>query len=327
VRCHAVACVLLLGACLAPGLRAEDAPPVVLERTIPLPDVAGRIDHLALDAGGKHLAVAALGNDTVEVVDLEAGRVIHRIRGVGEPQGVVFAADGRLAVTSGEDGTLRFFDGGTWAPAASVDLGDDADNVRLEAATGRLYVGYGDGGVAVVEGSRRVAALPLPAHPESFQLSSSGRVFVNVPGAAQVVVLDARDAGTAARWTLEGARSNFPMALDEGHHRLFVGCRRPARLLVLDTGTGRVAEQVEIGGDVDDVWVDPRTPRVYLSCGQGSIDVLERGENGAHRRVQRLETAAGARTSLLDPQGRRLYLAVPKRGNAEAEIRVYRVSE
>lgn len=327
-RAGLLAPLALLVAAVAPhGARAEGDALLVLERTIPLPDVAGRIDHLALDAAGKRLAVAALGNDSVEIVDLEAGRVVQSIRDIGEPQGVVFAKDGRLAVTSGEDGSLRTFDGKTWEPTGRVDLGGDADNLRLEASTGRLYAGYGDGGIAIVEGERKVAALPLPAHPESFQLGAGGRVYVNVPGAAQVVVLDTQAGRTAAAWPLQDARSNFPMALDEAHHRLLVGCRRPARLLVLDTQDGHVAASVEIGGDVDDIWIDAKTSRVYLSCGAGSIDVLERGEGDAYRMLQRVETPSGARTSLFDPQTRRLYLAVPRRGSQQAGIRVYGASE
>jgi hypothetical protein len=316
-----VALALLAGAaCEDPG----GAPPLKLERTIPLPGVEGRIDHLDLDPSGALLAVAALGNGSVEVVDLAKGRVAHRLRGLEEPQGVVFLPDGRLAVTCGGDGSVRFHAAGTFAPAGRVDLGSDADNVRLESSTGRVWVGHGRGGLAALARGHEVADLKLAGHPESFQLEAKGtRVFVNVPGARHVAVLDRKAGRTLATWRLKAAGSNFPMALDEAHGRLFVGCRSPARLLVLDTADGRVRASVKVTADVDDIWLDDKGRRAFLSCGGGALDVLEATKGDAWRRVARVPTASGARTSLWDPARRRLYLAVPHRGSQRAEIRVY----
>ena len=319
----------LLVALLCAG--CDDAPtpaPLTLAQTIPLPGVEGRIDHLALDPSGKHLALAALGNDTVEVIDLAQKKVVRTLRGIEEPQGVVYLADGRLVVTSGSDGTVRYFDAGTYEEFGRVDVGGDADNVRLEAGTGRLVVGHDRGALAILAEGKVVADLKLDGHPESFQLEAKGsRVFANVPGARHVAVVDRASGKRMATWRLETARSNFPMALDEEHGRLFVGCRTPSRLLVLDTKDGSMTTSVEITVDVDDIWLDGQGRRAYVSCGGGAIDVLEQGKDATWLRVARVETAAGARTSLYDPGTHRLYLAVPHRGAQPAEVRIYETTE
>lgn len=308
----------------------KEAPPVLtLERTIPLTGVEGRIDHMVLDATGERLVVAALENGSVEVVELKGGAIVHRFVKLAEPQGVgILPKTGRFAVACGGDGTLRLFDGTTYEAAEKLDLGADADNVRVEAGTGRLLVGYGGGGLAIVEQGRVVAKIPLAGHPEAFQLETAGtRVFVNVPPAGHVAVIDRATNQVAATWDVTRAKSNYPMALDETHRRLFLGCRSPARLLVLDTDTGKTVTEVEIVGDVDDVFYDAPGKRLFVSGGGGRIDVIEQTDADHYRVASRVETAAGARTSLFDPGTKRLYLAVPHRGKQPAELRVYLVAD
>ncbi|HTL69343.1 MAG TPA: YncE family protein [Lacunisphaera sp.] len=296
------------------------------ERTIPLPGVEGRIDHFAADAAGDRLFIAALGNDTVEVIDLKAGAIAQSIRGLAEPQGLCyFATRGRLYVANGRDGAVRVFDGKTLAPVATVKFDDDADNLRGDPATGRLYVGHGDGALGVIDvaSNQIVADIALPAHPESFQLETNGpRVFVNVPGARRLAVIDRRRHAVVASWSTGAVAANFPMALDEPHHRLFVGCRNPARLLVLDTESGAEVAQLELHRDCDDLFLDARRRRLYASCGEGYLDVFAPSGAGRYAREEAVTTAPGARTCFLD--GDHLYLAVPKRGDTPAAVWCYR---
>jgi len=314
------AIVLLLAACAGAG------EPLRLERTIPLAGVKGRIDHLAVSADGDRLAVAALGNDTVEIVDLKEGRALRRLTGVGRPTGIVYAA-GRLAVASGRDGRLHVFDERTLEETGTIAVGDDADNVRRDAERGVLWVGVADGALAAVERGAKAFAIPLAAHPESFQLEAKGpRIFVNVPDAGHVAVADRERREVVATWRLEGVRANFPMALDEAHGRLLVGCRAPARLLVLDTADGRVVASVAISGDVDDVFVDAPADRVYASCGEGFVDVIARRGNDRYERTARIPTARGARTCVFDAERRRLLVAAPRRGEEPAAIQVFAVA-
>jgi DNA-binding beta-propeller fold protein YncE len=116
------------------------------------------------------------------------------------------------------------------------------------------------------------------------------------------------------------------MALDEANHRVFIGCRRPAKVLVYDTTTGKESGSFDIVGDTDDLFYDAARKRVYVSGGEGFIDVFRIEDSNRATgitRIARIATAAGARTSLFVPDQNRLYLAVPHRGSQKAEIRIY----
>ena len=299
-------------------------------QTIPLDGVEGRIDHLGIDAKGKQLFVAALGNNTVEVVDLAAGKVTQHIRNLRAPQGIGFAPESnRLAVANDKDGSCRLYDGTSLQQTATVELKDDADNVRYDTVSRRFWVGYGEGGLAAIdpESGTQTADVKLDAHPESFQLESKGkRIFVNVPGAGHVAVI-ARESGTLiGKFALTKARANFPMALDEADHRLFIGCRSPAKLLVLDTGTGRTVATLDIVGDTDDLFYDAANKRIYVSGGEGRVTVISQTNADTYNVAGQVGTAPGARTSFLAPETGRLYVAVPHRGEQKAELRVFTVA-
>jgi DNA-binding beta-propeller fold protein YncE len=302
------------------------AAPLQPIQSIALPDGRGRIDHLALDAGRERLFVAELGNDSVAVVDLATGRLMRRLAGVAEPQGVVFAPESdRLFVTSGGSGIVAIFEGADLRPAGQVDLGDDADNIRYGPASGEVYVGYGDGALGVIAAANgeHLRDIPLAAHPESFQLEQAGaRIYVNVPGAGPVAVVNRERRAAVIAWPLAGVRANFPMALDEAGHRLIVIAREPPTLLVLDTQTGKEIAHADSCGDADDVFYDDRRQQLYVSCGQGFLEILSlRGHTPS--RLARIPTAAGARTSLFVPDQDRLYVAVPHHAGQQAEVLIY----
>ena len=303
--------------------------PLKLAQTIPMPHVEGRIDHLAVDLEGQRLFVAALGNNTVEVIDLKSGRDVRSITGFHEPQGIVYVPEAnQLVVANGEGGAVDAFDAAAYVRGRSVALGDDADNVRYDAAAKTLYVGYGGGALGAIDAATgaRLPDAKLAGHPESIALEgSSPRVYVNVPDAGQIAVVDRAKHTVEATWRVERARANFPLALDEADHRLFVGCRQPAKVLVVDTGTGKVVTDFAIGGDTDDLFYDAARKRLYASCGEGRIDVFEQRSADAYAPLGSVSTASGARTSLFVPDLGRLYLAVPHRGSQQAEIRVYDV--
>jgi DNA-binding beta-propeller fold protein YncE len=307
------------------------APPILqLVQTIPLPGVEGRIDHLAVDLAGRRLFVAALGNNTLEVVDLQAGRRTTSVPGMREPQGVAFLPDrNRIVVANGGDGQCVIVDGGTLQILKRVPCGEDADNVRYDRAAGLVYVGAGRGQLTIlgVGDDRQAGQVPLAGHPEAFVLEPDGsRIFVNVPTAGHVAVVDRERRTLLATWPLSAARANFPMAMDSEQHRLFVGCRRPARLLIYDVDGGRLIADVAIVGDADDLAYDPAKRRIYAVGGDGAISVVEQIDEGHYRTIDRIPTAPGARTALFVPELGRLYVAVPHRGSQAAEIRGYAVS-
>jgi YVTN family beta-propeller protein len=307
------------------------APPMLQSvETIPLPGVEGRIDHLAVDLAGQRLFVAALGNNTLEVVDLHTGRRTASVPGMREPQGVAFLPDrNRIIVATGGDGQCVVVDGGTLLVLKRVPCGDDADNVRHDRAAGLVYVGAGRGQLTVLGAvdDRQVGQIPLAGHPEAFVLEPDGpRIFVNVPTAGHLAVVDRERRTVLATWPLSTAHANFPMAMDSKRHRLFVGCRQPARLLVYDVEGSRLVAEVPIVGDVDDLAYDAARRRIYAVGGEGAISVVEQVDGDRYRPVDRIPTARGARTALFVPELGRLYVAVPHRGGQPAEIRSYAVT-
>jgi YVTN family beta-propeller protein len=325
---HRVAtAAVLIGLLLAGPSLAEDSPPLTLDTKILLGTVKGRIDHMAFDSDRGLLFVAELGNDSVGVVDVQGRKVVDRIGKLSGPQGVAWhAATRTLYVANGGDGSLRLFQASAFAPIGGIDLGSDADNVRIDPWHNRVVVGHGKGGLAIIDPAsrRKVGELPLPGHPESFQFDETGdRIFVNVPDAGQIAGLDAVTGKNVTLFEAAGANSNFAMAVDGNEHRVMVSFRSPARLVSFNTATGKRETSLETCRDADDVFVDAKRHRIYVSCGEGVIDVFAQ-EGGDYRRLARIPTASGARTSLFVPAADRLYLAVRATGSEPAAIWVFR---
>jgi DNA-binding beta-propeller fold protein YncE len=194
--------ILLLIACLQMLAATDDISPLVL-KTVPLPQVAGRIDHFSADVAGHRLFVSALGNRSVEIIDAQTFRLVHSIPNFDEPQGIVFDnVANRLFVASGGDGTVKVLNGTSFKQTASVKRGDDADNVRYDATRGEIIVGFGSGGLAVLKGDgTNIGEVKLGAHPESFQMEKEGhRLFVNIPDKLEIAVVDLDKNSIVARW-------------------------------------------------------------------------------------------------------------------------------
>jgi DNA-binding beta-propeller fold protein YncE len=310
-----------------PGLRAQAGPPLKLVGNIPMPGVRGRIDHLSVDVKGRRLFVSALGNDTVEVLDLASGKDIHSITGVQEPQGVFYVPESnRIFIANGGDGSVHILEGSSYKLLSTVRFPSDADDIRYDPAHKLIYVGYGSGGLGVLDAmtGKELGTVPLRGHPEAFEVADGGgRIYVNVPTAKEIAVADWNRRSVIQRWPMENYRDNFPMAFDKAQHRLFVVCRRPAELLALDSRSGKVVAHLGVAGDADDVYYDEARRRIYVSGGQGFISVVDQVDADHYRLRETVPTAPGARTSLFVPALNRLYLAVPRRGTGIAEIRVY----
>lgn len=319
--------MVLVGLLPAAAAWAADPAPLALEAKIPLGAVTGRIDHFAFDPDRQLLFVAELGNDSVGVVDLKERKVLHRITGLSEPQGVAYhPATTTLYVANAGDGSLRLYQAPAFTLLGSIALGADADNIRIDPWRNRVIVGYGKGGLAVIDPAsrRKIADMPLDGHPESFQFDATGsRIFVNVPDASRIASLDAVSGRQVSILESAGARSNFAMAVDADAHRVIIAFRNPARLVVFGTAAGERVASVETCRDADDVFVDARRRRIYVSCGEGVIDVIAPA-GGGYERIARIPTVAGARTSLFVPVNDRLYLGVRASGAEPAAIWEFR---
>src|SRR5271170_1099601 len=290
-----------------PAMAQTAAAPLVLETKIPLGEVSGRIDHLGIDVKRQRLFVAELGNNSLGVVDLGAGKVLRTIAGLSEPQGVAYVpfADSVFIANAG-DGSVHVLRGDDLAPIARIELGEDADNVRVDTQRNRVLVGYGNGALAVIDPATRTKAadIRLKGHPESFQIDETGtKAFVNVPDARDIEVADLASEANRS-WPMHGAGSNFPMAIDRDAHRVLVVFRSPPTLVALSSQDGRIVAKIE-------------------TCGDGVVDVLEQRE-AEYRRLARVPTVSGARTSLLVPELDRLFVAVRAKSNEPAAIWVFR---
>src|SRR6267142_2065897 len=285
--------VLLMAAALAP---AQTTQPLHLEKTIELPEVRGRIDHMSMDVKGQRLFVSALGNNTVEVIDIAAGSRIKTITGLQEPQGVLYVPENdRLFVANAKDGSVR------------------------------IFVGYGSGALGEIDNQGgRIAETRLDAHPESFQLEkNTPRTYVNLPKARKIAVVDREKRAIIGTWQTGMAFANYPMALDEAGHRLFVVTRFPARLLVFDTNTGKIVQSLPAVGDCDDVFYDQARKRIYASGGEGAISVFERQAPDRYKELARIATVKGARTSFFSPDSGLLFVAIRRQGLRSAAIEVF----
>ena len=315
--------------CACASAVAQTAPGSLrLEREIPLSGVEGRIDHLAADVKGQRVFVAALGNGTVEVVDLAQGKRTGQIKGLKEPQGVAFAPEnGAVYVAGGGDGTVRSFDSHTLQPIHDIKLGDDADNLRIDAAHNQLLAGYGAGAIAVLGlDLSRVSNFVLPAHPESFQFDADGhRLFVNLPENHSIATIDLGSQAVNPDWLHPSATANFSMAFDKTIHRLFIPCRKPARLLVINSDTGRISAWQTTVGDADDIFVNEALRIVYVIGGDGFVDVLYVRAGDAMVSRGRVPTGPGARTGLYIPEWNKLIVAAPRQGTTEARLLVFAI--
>jgi len=310
-------------------VRAQANEPLKLEKTIQLPDVQGRIDHMSIDVKTQRLFVSALGNNTVEVIDLKAGKRANTITGLKEPQGVLFVADnGRLFVASSKDGTVKMFDGTSLKLLKTIEYGDDADNLRFDSNRQRVYVGHGDGALAELDmDGNKIAETKLDAHPESFQLEkNSSRIYVNLPKTRKIAVVDREAHSIVTTWSTGMSLANYALALDEGDHRLFVVTRYPARLLVLETESGKIVQSLSAVGDCDDIFFDHARKRIYATGGEGAISVFEQQDADHYKEIARIPTVTGARTGFFSPDFGRLYIGVRRQGSSPAMIRVFEAS-
>lgn len=339
--CGAGLVLLLIAAftiqvCAQKNSPTPKAAPLVLTGAIPLPNVKGRVDHFGLDPVHNRLFVSALGNNTEEILGIGAQTVVHTISGVPTPQGVAYSPETNKLFVGSDEGKLYVYDGTTFDLITAIDFGDDVDNLRYDAAEKRLYVGYGDektGAIGMVDAAtnkRLDDEFKLGAHPESFQLAASDpNIYVNLPDLQQIAVVNRRT-HSIVRWSLT-FESNFPMALDEADHRLFVATRTPPRLAVFNTTSGQLVASLPTVQDSDDLYYDAARKRVYVPGGEGYISVFQQDDADHYRLLARVQTAVGARTGGYFGKGRkgfdRFYLAVPARADHGAEVWIYTVQD
>jgi DNA-binding beta-propeller fold protein YncE len=272
--------------------------------------------------------VAALGNNSVEAVDLRNGKVIHSIKNLDEPQGVCYIPQHKeLFVANGGSGDCYFYNAHSFEKLATIALGSDADDVRYDSADRKIYVGYGAGGIAIInaDSHQQIADIKLPGHPESFQIDKKLHLlFVNVPDAHMVAVIDLTQLKLINKWVRSAPAANFPMALDTARHRVFIGYRHPSKLIVIDGKTGQEITANTMAGDADDLYYDSGTAKIFVSGGDGYISIFQQKGAAIYTQIANIATSKGARTSLFVPELKLFVLAAP---GSKAKMLVYKTDQ
>ena len=299
-----------------------------LQNHIDLPNVVGRIDHIDINIKDKIVYIAALGNNTLEVVDLKSGKVSGKITGLDEPQGVAYIDKHKeLVIANGGTGECRIYNALTLKQIGSIQLNDDADDVRYDSETDKIYVGYGSGGIAIIDAStlKLIGKITLPAHPESFQLDTKlNKLWVNLPGSGMIGVCNLMNLKLTTKWTQLLPRANFPMAYNEIQHRLIIGYRIPAKLIVYNSETGKEIVSAPMVGDADDIYWDKRTKEIYISGGGGFINIFKQSGGGFYTQIANIKTRKGARTSLLVPELGLFLIAANSNKNEPGTLMIYK---
>ena len=300
---------------------------LILKQKIVLPDVEGRIDHMDADTKKQVVFISALGNNSAEIVDLKDGKHLFSIKKLSEPQGVIFIPQtNEIVVANGGDGRCQFYNAETFQLTGMIGLGSDADDIRYDSVNRKIYVGYGTGGIAIIDALKhqKIADVKLSEHPEGFQIDYYlKKLFVNVPDANQIDVIDLNSSAVTAKWKTEYS-ANFPMAIDESAHIVFIGYRHPARLVAIDGNTGKTIAATDLIGDCDDLYYDNRSKKIYASGGSGAINIYL-FEHSGFKQTASIETRSGARTSLLVPALNTFILAERAGGNKPAQLSVFNI--
>jgi DNA-binding beta-propeller fold protein YncE len=339
---------------LLPGLSfGQTSPALTLTTRIALPNVDGRMDHMGVDLAGERLFATAFDNHTVQVIDLKAGRQVSVIANLDEPQAAFYdPATKHLFVSQGGDGAVKIFDGDNFRLLQTVKYSADADNLRYDARARHVIVGYGgekflygqatrqqgDGAMGIMDlTGKKVSEIATDAHPESFQLEQSGtRIFINVPDKKEIQVADLASGKTVAHWPVS-CPDNFPMALDEAHHRVIVACRAPSALAVFDTQTGKQVALVPIDPGLfsDDIFYDQSKSRIYVVArtaagndprapGPGVLEVLQQKDPDHYDKIGTQPTGFGAQTGFFVPAWGKLFVATRRQqGGPGGEILVF----
>jgi DNA-binding beta-propeller fold protein YncE len=351
---YAAALQLLVLPSLAMGQTAAQPqrPPLLLfAGRIPL-ELDGRIDHTSIDLTGQRLFTSVFGADTVLVIDLKTNKVINQIKSLNKPQNSYYVPSvNRLFVSNQGDGTVRIFDGTSFVLLKTVQLSSDADNIRYDARRKHVLIDYGgekflrgkvearqgqkDGAVAVLDlDGNKVADIPTGGHPESLQLEQKGtRIFINSPDDHYVTVADLDTNKVLTHWNIP-ACENYPMALDEDHHRIFVFCRNsPGYVSVINTESGKQVAMIPATPESssDDMFFDPGKGRLYvLSSLQpvpgepGVVDVIQQRDADHYERIATYPTGPVARDGLFVPELGKLFVSTPRQPTGQGgEYLVY----
>lgn len=305
---------------------AEKASHLKLQSTIELPNVKGGFDLMAVDIKGHRLFVCAEDNHSLEVINLETGKPVISIPNLDQPHWVFYYIEkNRIYVATGGDGKVTEFDGDSYKPVKEFDFKEACNNLRFDKISKQLWVGVGKSfgalGVIDLNQDKIIKEIPLSGYLKQFELDNN-MVYVNIPQKNQIDVVDIKANKVVATWPVKSAEQNVPMALDTVHRRLFIGCK-PGKFEVFSTETGNSVASFNINKETDGIYYDQKRSQIYVSCGEGFIDIIQQTDADHYQNIEKVPTVEGAATSLYSSSLDKLFLAVPQSANQKAEIRIY----
>ena len=343
MRIHgAIIAVLLvwLGGFARGQTGSEAAAPLKLLRSVPLPGISGDFDHFAVDIKGARLFLVGEDHKTVEVLDLQKGQHLHSITGFGVPHSILYLPDkDELYVTDGGDGSVRILRGSDYQTIGRIPLAAGADSIGYDANSHTLFVVTGGKDVPLdysfltavdLQVKKSVGEIRFENnHVEAMALEKAGpRLFLNITDKNQVAVIDRKAMKVTGRWTVGVAQENSPIAFDESGHRLFLVCRKPGTLVIMNADTGAIVTSLPAAGRADDVVYDQQNHRIYVPGGEGYISVFNQNDADHYQLIAKVPTAPGAKTAILVPELHRLFVAVsPGETKAEARVLTFEVIE
>lgn len=333
-------CLCCLGLILLVGFsvtsNAQDAAPLKLVATIPLTGLHdGDFDHFATDIDGHRLFLTGEENEKVLVLDTASNKLIHTIEDVKAPHAILYRKDlKKMFIVAGDASAVQVYDTDSYKMGSEIKVSIDADSIAYDPATHYMYVVNGGREahtpyslVSVIDtnSAKKLRDIKINTnHVEAIVLEKSGpRMFLNLTGLGAVGVMDRNKSVLKAKWPLPaGDKLNVAMAFDEANHRLFVVTRKPGKLIVLNSDTGKVVTSLDAVGMVDDMSYDAQRKRIYLA-GDGSVDVFAQKDADTYSLLAKVPGSFRAKTGILVPELNRYYLAVPHHDKQEAEVRVY----
>lgn len=301
-------------------------PLLKLQKVIQLPDVKGGFDLMAVDLKTKRLFVSAQDNHTVEVINLQTGKHLLSLPGFNEPKWVVFIPKfNRIYVSTGGDGKVTVLDGDTYKIVKTFSFKEGCNNLRFDSTTNELFVGvgktFGSLGIIDLKKNKVTGEIHLSGYAKQFELDGD-LIYVNEPQKNWIEVVSRSAKKVIATWPVKESENNVPMSFDRIHHRIFIACE-PGKFIVYDTNTGKSIESINISKGADGIYYDAKRSRIYISCGEGDIEVIHQKDADHYEAMQSIKTVEGAGTSLFSRQLDKLILAVPQTENKKAEMRVY----
>ncbi len=321
-------------------LAAQPGKAAILEllQTTDLPGIEGDLDHLAVDSAGQRLFVAAEDNGTLRVIDLKTGKLQRTVKGFMNPHSILYLPEQlELYITDGSK-AVQVLDSNTFAVKKTIATTAGADSIAVDSKNHTMFTITGGKDVSMAasavseidtKSARLIRELPISAvHVEAMALEESGtRLFVNVTDKNYLAVIDRAAGKTTAQWPIKEAKQNAPLAFDEAHHRLFVVCRDPGKLVVLDSANGRSVVSFPTGARADEVIFDKVHQRIYVIAGEGKIYPYGETDADHFQPLPPVSSSAGAKTAVLSPDGRRMYISVsPGDGKTGAKVLTFAVN-